>query len=575
MAKPYNPRYAIRSVSQGANDFTEPILYYDGEAIHNGHTKDRLGHPGQKSAISWKDVVSVAAVWISFGVSVASVYPQNVAVFVGQTNQLIVVGIALTIMAFCTKRQVTSLVILQEVASGRSTLQNFDALLRDDILTANASMFVRALLVLLFLLPLGLSAGYKRFVGGVSTINVISPGATFGLVGPPGFQAIGLGTSLITNLYVPFWNNASFPRTYGNNLFVASNTTAAILDGPFPADISSIQSTLQDDEIVHLTTTVNATVTEDIPISAVDRANLTWWESTLDLFPGPDIESDDLLYYHHAAIVLGTGDSGDNQTLAFVSIWTTSINNQTFTSEARQVVTTRRLCSGTWSISRTNVTLTSATVLQDAAEAQASVDQNIIDNNQMQLVPLFGKLVDEYDWTRFQDSNSTQAMLRSQVNTVPALVCAIIWARVVSQCGLLDGDNNDGQWDAINHYYKDDTMINTTRQRATLQRQPLLLVILLIHPVVTTVAACLKMLYRHMPVSDGFGIVSLLAAASPESLGILEGAGLTGHLTRRLYVRFSHDATAMEDRNEMVEKVQVVVGEKGKPDRVITGKIYG
>jgi hypothetical protein len=93
-------------------------------------------------------------------------------------------------------------------------------------------------------------------------------------------------------------------------------------------------------------------------------------------------------------------------------------------------------------------------------------------------------------------------------------------------------------WTAISHYSKTGSEIRIVRQRVSLQRSPPLLVIVIVQPVLVALAAALKMWLRSSPVDENAGLVSLLAAVEPETLKVLNGAALSGKLSRRVSVRF-------------------------------------
>lgn len=140
-------------------------------------------------------------------------------------------------------------------------------------------MLCKAVIFLLTAVPLALSVGYKRCVGG--------------------YQNIGLGLSLITETYLPFWIDPREPQCY--NLVVASNTT------PMPEYLDSLQASLL------LTTTVNAAVSETL------RNNNTYWQQLATQY-GPGNWADmDMLYGRH--VVVANGPSGANRTTSFLSIY--------------------------------------------------------------------------------------------------------------------------------------------------------------------------------------------------------------------------------------------------------------
>lgn len=54
------------------------------------------GQPIRKRCVSFNDVVAVATALICLAIALVAVYDRNVAVMLGQTNQLIAIGFLLT-----------------------------------------------------------------------------------------------------------------------------------------------------------------------------------------------------------------------------------------------------------------------------------------------------------------------------------------------------------------------------------------------------------------------------------------------------------------------------------------------
>lgn len=237
-----------------------------------------LGRPSSKPMIKWTDVSLFLVVLICLTTSILSVFSQNFAVFLGQNNQLVVVGFCLAIIAIITQRQLSTAFLLHQVQRGSLTLQDVEALLRANMFIPQTSTGSRLLLLFLLLLPLALSVAYKRFVGGISRIQIAAEPGAFGLTGAPGYQRIGLGLSLIPVTYLPFWMNPQLSKTYTSNFFVASNSTAAVLDLPLPEYIRSIQTTLTFDTAAIISAPVLGTVAEDIVLPSSLRENATYWD---------------------------------------------------------------------------------------------------------------------------------------------------------------------------------------------------------------------------------------------------------------------------------------------------------
>ena len=238
-----------------------------------------LGEPSSKPPVTLLDVATIALALVAFAIAVAVIWIQEAAVFLGQTNQLVVVGFALSVMNLAAQRQIQLAAIVAEVQYGYSKLANLDALLRQSLLSRRLSLVPRLALLVLIALPLSLSAAYKKFSGGFSTSHATFNSSQWGFVSRPGWPWSGNGLSGAIDAYVPFWNEVDIGRTYGYNLFVASNTTAALLDTPEWGTIYGERSRLRPRGYVILNTTVNATVAEHTEIQPSDREDPGYWES--------------------------------------------------------------------------------------------------------------------------------------------------------------------------------------------------------------------------------------------------------------------------------------------------------
>jgi len=214
---------------------TETITTLLSRQVHeeNMDSTEKLGKSGKKGYVSVADMRTLSVSLLFAAIALAAVFSSNFATTLGQTNQLIVVGFCLTIMGFNTQRQLNFLVLSVEVLRAGPTLQNIDSLLRQDIFAWGATRGMRAYLAASFSLPLLLSVSYKNFVGGETNIAVSSIGGFYGLCGPPGMQTIGAGLSLLVNAALPFFIDPGYPKSYGFNTFVASNTTTVMLDAPY------------------------------------------------------------------------------------------------------------------------------------------------------------------------------------------------------------------------------------------------------------------------------------------------------------------------------------------------------
>ena len=290
------------------------LLSRDSRSELKVHHVEAAGVPQSKCLMTWLDVGVVVLCLFCLTIAIFTVWSRTIACSLGQTYQLIVIGFLLSIMAICTQRQLLQLSLLYEVYLGHPSVKNIDALLKNNPWSPEMGLRPRLSLLLMVILPLALSASYKTFSGGGSSLQTASNPSFFGLVDAPGYQKVGVGGfSHLTKAYTPYWIDPGFNRTYGFNLYVESNTTAALLDAPFPEAVSKIQADLRLGDFVLLTADVNGTVSENVPLDPAIQSDATWWNQTYQEYgsPGPE---DELYVWGNTttAMLAGTNADFDN-----------------------------------------------------------------------------------------------------------------------------------------------------------------------------------------------------------------------------------------------------------------------
>ena len=560
-------------------------------------SSEGLGVPDHIHRFSWIDLGATAVVLLAFMIASITVLHKTTAVSLGQTNQLIVLGLALSIMGYCTQRQVQRLSLYYIARIGhKSTIQNFEAILCTDYFSQAASLQPRLVLLFLFALPLGLSASYKKFIGGSTSIGIPSTNATFGSTAAPGYQLIGNGLSLLVSVYLPFWIKPSLDRTYGFNLYIADNRTAAILDAPLPSDLLRLQASLEGHESINITAKVNATVTESIDVSPSERYDYDgYWHGKQSLFNQSGLFPDNLTNETHQNIWAGTDFNNVtlnyNYTEIFLSLWNDT-KGQTFYSEAERFVSTRRTCVGVWKITRSNVYLAEVTSLQRADEIDLiHQQQRIIENGMNMIRPIFLQFLGEFDWktreawdqplpgTVNSSSSSSSSTNSSEnerskfypvFNTRPALVAAMLWARMTSENGP-ERPRVSGYERKYTSYPKPAADITLVKQIVTLHRSPWLIAVLAIHPFLTTCAVLVKATMYTTPIGNRFGLISLLAGITDEGIEILRGAALSGKLEEHVRVRFG----VRKVEGLGYERLNLDLGSRVRSDRLEPKVKYG
>ena len=520
--------FVSMNLEENSSTFDSGLLSHDSRSDLKAHHVQAAGIPQSKPLMTWLDVGVVVLCLSCLTIAISTVWSRTIACSLGQTYQLIVIGFLLSIMAICTQRQLRQVSLLYEVYLGHTSIKNIDALLKNNSWSPEMGLRPRLSLLLMVILPLALSASYKTFSGGESSLQITSDPSFFGLVDAPGYQKLGVaGFSHLAKAYTPYWIDPGFNRTYGFNLFVESSTTAALLDAPLPNAVREIQANLRPGDFVLLTADVNGTVSENVPLDPAIQSNATWWNQTYQEYgsTGPE---DRVYVWGDTYTAMLAGSSSDlNNSQIFLSWWNAA--NGTFEASAQRFISTRRLCTGTWNITQDEISLRTATILQDGGEAIVTQDQSLIQENQILLATFFRSVLAEYNY-RFKPSVP-----------VHTLTACMLWSRLVCNIERIvqDSTTTVDEQDYNSAFFKSAELITTIRHSITLIRSSSLLAVLIVQPTLTLLATLGKILLYKTPIGDGFGVVTLLAGlGGGKEENQLKGASLSGKLERDIMIQF-------------------------------------
>lgn len=347
--------------------------------------------PTEKTFFNLTEFLTLLASFVCLAIAVVAVAPLAIdlptwfGTWFGYTRQIQLIGVLLTGMNKCFLVLSPKFFYVIEARWGRSTLQNYDAILRNSVLGSCTSNLWRANLAIFLALPVALSISYKEpmFKDGVRTTPTSNPthisNPYYGLAGPPGLENDlpgpwgAIGVSYMTNASIPWFsavkNNTNFtplpkfPAAYGFNTLILSNTSAAMLDIPMPDYISALQAKLagfHDLVTMNISAVVHGTVTSYNSTVQNNRYNAAFWDSnnlnaTNAWQTGPYGQNIALLssdFGNHNGSWCVTGfhpiNDGTNDTdLARVRRNALGFN------------TRRELCNGKWSLSRDKLQLIS------------------------------------------------------------------------------------------------------------------------------------------------------------------------------------------------------------------------
>ena len=522
-----------------------------------------LGQPQSKPYLDSLDLAAALCSLACLAASIFVVTPHlTISWRLGFKDQLTVIGFLMSVMTLCVKRLAPTLFLILEAQWGSSNLQNYNAILTNSMWLSQTALLWRTILFILVLLPLGLSAAYKQFaVGGTSTAIIQNrPAGDYGLVAAPlgNINTMNNSIYLMINANLPFMTASSsdsvlppfadLPKAYGYNTLLLSNTSAALLDMPVPANVTSIQQSLKENESWQISASVNATVTRYNTSGEV--RNDTFWQnafnqsgnlSSFQLFNADSGYNLGLLLPRDtgtdgAYCLIGDyKDKSKVYWLEFDSDYN-SPNSRSFRSAAMMFNTRREKCTGTWRVTRSNISLV------DGSCTDPLTNQSIMNGNQpypMDALPVLYHSLGQYSITREGSPWRLPAFTTS--------VATMHWARLI---WMNQYQSSAFASNSEIYYQATDEVIASTN--LTMRDPWLLYLVLSIQPLLAIILFSLALLFYSTPIHKGFGLVAILAGINRDSLGSVQGAALSGKLVEPIRMNINvcpnvspdHDAQA-------------------------------
>lgn len=533
-----------------------------------------VGLPRAKQRLSKLDTLAACLSLTCAALGVAVVANELLSWKLGVIDQLIVVGFLLSIMNLCLGRVVPAVLLLLEARFGKSTLQNYDAILRNQFLARQADFVWRLVIAILLALPLGLSAGYKTFTGGESSQMVdahdyIGMKPYYGLYALPGLQPLGqdIGLTIFFNATMPFLSasivpdnpgNGSwyrygnptypplphFPHSYGYNILVLDEHRTAILDIPHSDYISAMQASLASDESWDIKANVLATVASrnDSINAHRQNANDSFWDtyapssnteidngggaSAITLFSGYSVQ---LLETSKTSswVILGVFKAGYISS-SFSHNWD---SQPSFLKHAQMYNIERKQCEGRWTLTRGNMQLKEG----KCYDTELPKSQQIYEISYLALGNWYMGALGEI-LGQFADGNHPSHW---KDTVMTAITAAMLWSRKTGLAGFdsrgylyPEGStyNETVAEMGYNYSVRQDVQLN----RPTLQKSPWLYALFGIQPVLTIGILVLGTFLFSTPIDRGFGMVSIMAGVDPADLALLRGAALSGELDTKV-----------------------------------------
>lgn len=532
-----NPSTELASLHDGAD--TTPLKRLNGPTV---------GKPRAKPLLNILDVFAVLASIASLIASICVITPdRSLSWRLGFEGQIIVIGFLLSIMNLCMMRVAPTLFLVLEARWGKSSLQNYESLLRNSITLSHTQLIWRITLFSLIVLPLGLSIAYKRFTGGNSTVGISAkyPGY-YGVAPPPmgSYHVIDrFPLYLSINASVPFLDASSndsiplplssLPKAYGFNTLLIDNTSAALFDVPVPLYVSSIQQNITNQESWTLSASVNATVARYDVTSQDNYYNDTSWGqlfneagflSSYQLFQPENTNLGMIIDQQPAS-------SGNFSPYCLLNYYSSpqGPSLKTFEVEDRHSDAFRKslpmkfdiqreTCTGTWEITKTSFRLLEGSCPQMEASHRSLTNT----------IPFYlDALPVMYNTLRDYSPQGPRNASHWRMPAIVTSVATIYWAHSTFKNRYLSTDyinNPELYYPATN-----ETIFSTNVSLNS--RWPLYLVLCL-QPILTVSMFFFALILYDTPIDKGFGLVAILSGIDKNSLDILKGAALSGELRR-------------------------------------------
>ena len=468
-----------------------------------------LGKPACKKFLCGRDYWTLLVQTICCVVAILTVANTSVVLYLGQINQLVVLGILLTVMGKSFQGRMRFLLLSLEF-NRECRVQNLDSIIRNDAFLEQTSIWVRIVLALAYILPLGLGAAYKTFTGSRIHHQANYQDVQFGLTGAPGSQGLGNGLSLMANASLPFFESPRLHTAYGFNMYSDDNQTVYFLDGPLPDDVRSIQNALDHGGTFDMSArAMGLASTDGQVLKAAEQVNINSSESGVTAFP---------IYPGIFSLILN--QNSDNMSDIHVSVFDGPVGDPIrggdFKSQLRCVHSQRVWCNGSWTVGKTSVFLTHA-----ACEGTTSISQDIIQANFIALGGFAPQINEFITHPVSQGRNNLE-----NIDLVVPAVSAALWARITSLNGaeIIGADTHYGSTPIWYSASPTDVSIGAP----ALHKSWALFFIILLYPVGSVLVITLRAsLFYSTPVDENFGFISLLAGSDSENRQYLDGASLS------------------------------------------------
>ncbi|KAL9102775.1 MAG: hypothetical protein Q9163_002093 [Psora crenata] len=497
-----------------------------------------VGKPRAKPILNSIDVLAIFTSVASLIASICVITPDwSPSWQLGFEGQIIVIGFLLSVMNLCMMRIAPTLFLILETRWGNSRLQNYESILRNTVTLSHTRLIWRLTLLILILLPLGLSAAYKRFSGGHSTLRITAPYPGYYGVAPPPMGSYNVINNftlyLALNASVPFLDASSndsippslaHPKAYGFNTLLIDNT----------AQICFINSeNITSQESWTLSASVNATVARYNVTSQDYHYDNASWEQ---LFEEAGFFSSYQMFQRKPMNIgmlvdIQPASSGNYSPYCLLSYYpaaqgqslkTFEFNNphsdEFRKSSPMRFDVQRETCTGTWKVTKTDIRLIEGSCTDKPSSYR------LLPNTipfYLDALPLM------YNTLRDYSPLGPRNASHWRMPTIVTSVATMYWARSTYTNRYLTADYMDNP-----ELYYPATNETLSSTNASLNARWPLYLVLCLQPILTISMFFFATYLYDTPIDIGFGLVAILSGIDKDGLDVLNGAALSGKLTR-------------------------------------------
>ena len=282
-------------------------------------------------------------------------------------------------------------------------------------------------------------------------------------------------------------------------------------------------------------------------------------------------------------VTYGTGlnfaasNRNNDYSFIFLSLWNTS-KGETFESEAVGFNLFRGQCNATWQINQEGTT-----TLQSVSDCTSASQYSH---------PCMEEIPNGFNATHLNSTDALQTPLTCNQEGVSHIAVwplyDLLWLQPVSpvwvaavasmawaELSYTNGPASPNEAAKI-PMLKYQAPVRMTEMIRTLHRDRWsLYLVLAIQPMLLLTSFLGRRALYSAPVSNGFGLIALLAGVSRDSLDVLRGAAFSGRLTKPVRIRIStndQDDGWLRNREANIE---YELASQGRHDRVEKGRTYG